>query len=216
MTPPSRRLGAAHALAVSWLLLARRRGTEESDTRRRVHEYVKTYPGLHLREIARGVGLDHNHVKYHLEFLERHGFVSGRKEGGFRRFFPKEPSRLGTRDAIDSQEKVLLGVLRRPVPLHVTLLLLERAAATLSDLETHVAVAHATLHYHLQRMEANGLLASRKEGRERVYELVEPDRVRALLLNHRPPDALVQGFLDAWEQLDLVDIEGRGSVGGEI
>lgn len=147
--------------------------------------------------------MDANQVKYHVGRLERCGLVTSRREGGFLQHFPREEGSLGLREAVPAGEKAALALLRRPVPLHVTLLLLDRGEATHAELLPEVAVAHATLHYHLQRMEAAGLVESAKEGRERRYRLREPDRTEGLLLRYRPPDALVRGFLDAWEAVGL-------------
>ena len=171
--------------------------------RRRIHDHLARYPGLHLREIARGVDLDANHVKYHLTALEKHGLVSSRREDGYWRFWPRTEGDLGHRDTLDRRDKDHLSLLRRPVPLHVSLLLLEHEAMSQVELLEHVSVSQSTLHYHLSKMEKKGLIASNKPGRERHYRLTDPDRTEALLIKHKPPDHLVQGFLEAWEQLEL-------------
>lgn len=171
--------------------------------RRRLHTQVNTFPGLHLAELARGLEMDPNHAKYHLDRLERSGLVASRHEGGFLVYFPKEHSELGMRDVIGAQDKAVLAALRRPVPLHIALLLLERGRTTHAQLLAEVGVAHGTLHYHLKRMEDSGVLASLKEGRERWYTLAERDTVERLLTKYRPPNALVEGFLDAWEGMQL-------------
>ena len=168
-----------------------------------MHTQVSTYPGLHLAELARGLDMDPNHAQYHLDRLERSGLVASRHEGGFLLYFPKEETTLGLRDAVAAQDKAILAALRRPVPLHIALLLMERGRATHAQLLEDVGVAHGTLHYHLKRLEDSGLLASVKEGRERWYTLADRDRVEALLTKYRPPNALVEGFLDAWEGLQL-------------
>ena len=171
--------------------------------RRRLHEQVTTFPGLHLAELARGLDMDPNHAKYHLDRLERAGLVASRHERGFLLYFPKEETALGLRDAVAAQDKAVLAALRRPVPLHIALLLLERGRTTHAQLLEDVGVAHGTLHYHLKRMEDSGILASVKEGRERWYSLTDRDTVERLLTKYRPPNALVAGFLDAWEGLQL-------------
>lgn len=171
--------------------------------RRRLHDRVQTFPGLHLAELARGLEMDPNHAKYHLDRLERAGLVASRHEGGFLLYFPKEETSLGLRDVVGAQDKAVLAALRRPVPLHIALLLLDRGRTTHAQLLEDVGVAHGTLHYHLKRMEDAGILTSVKEGRERWYSLADRDTVERLLTKHRPPNALVAGFLDAWEGLQL-------------
>lgn len=171
--------------------------------RRRLHEQVQTFPGLHLAELARGLEMDPNHAKYHLDRLERSGLVTSRHEGGFLLYFPREPTAVGLQDAVPAQDKAVLAALRRPVPLHIALLLIDRGRTTHAQLLEDVGVAHGTLHYHLKRMEDAGILTSVKEGRERWYTLADRDTVERLLTKYRPPNALVEGFLDAWEGVQL-------------
>lgn len=181
----------------------RREDVLDLDARRRLHETVETYPGLHLSELARDCGMETNHAKYHLEYLESHGLLASQREGGYTRWYPRMEGPVGLRDVLGTREKEVLAVLRRPIPLHVTLLLLDRESATHGELLPLVNVAHGTLHYHLKNMERAGLLVSEKEGRERRYRLAQREALLALLLRYKPPDRLVQDFLSAWEDLSL-------------
>ncbi|MBW3582279.1 MAG: helix-turn-helix domain-containing protein [Euryarchaeota archaeon] len=196
-------LPADRLLALYVVFLASREDLLALDARRRVYRYVERYPGLHLAEVARGTGLGTNHAKYHLGYLERHGLVTGRTEEGYRRFWPKEASELGPVDRIPSGDKKVLALLRRPVPLRIVLSLLERDEASQVSLLADVDVAQSTLSYHLKRLVEAGVLEVDKRGRERVFRLVEHDRLLALLVRYRPPDALVKGYLEAWESLGI-------------
>jgi predicted transcriptional regulator len=195
-------------LPTYFVFLIRRDDLLELESRRRVFEYVQKFPGLHLREIGRGTSLHPNHVKYHLQYLQKHDLVSSRKEDGYWRFFPREEGSVGLRETVGADKKQLLALLRQPVPLHTVLLLLERGQASQGELAQGVGVAQATLHYHLGKMERTGLVVSWKDGRERYYKVGNERVIAELLLRFRPPDALVQGFLDAWETLQL-DLETR-------
>lgn len=196
--------GIRRLLPQSILLLARYEKDHLAlETRRRIYNLLQEYPGLHLSEVARRAELGTNHAKYHLEVLEDHGLVSSRKEDGYWRFFPKVESDLGPKEVLDQRDKDLLSLLRREIPLHITLLMLEAGEATHSDLLEEVDVSGSTLHYHLSKMEDADLLESRKEGRKRFYWIDEPDQVAKLLIRYEPPDELVAGFLDAWESLSL-------------
>lgn len=188
------------SLRAWWTLaLAATRDPLELEVRRRLHEHLHRFPGLHLRELARSLELEANHAKYHLDRLERHGLISSRKEDGYWRFWPKE----GQRETIDRRDKKALALLRKKVPLHVVSLLLEHDELSQVGLLDHVGVAQSTLHYHLRNLEATGLITSHKPSRERLYRLTDPDHVEDLLGRYRPPDQLVQGFLDVWEGLEI-------------
>lgn len=183
------------------ILFAAVRDPLELEVRRRIHEHLHRYPGLHLREVARSLELEPNHAKYHLDRLERHGLVSSRKEDGYWRFWPRDD---GKKEQVDRRDKKALALLRKKVPLHVASLLLEHEEMSQVALLEHVGLAQSTLHYHLRNMEKAELITSRKPSRERFYRLLDPDHVEDLLVRYRPPDHLVQGFLDTWEQLELV------------
>lgn len=196
--------GLSATLACSFVFLARRTKDHlELDARRRLFEHVKSFPGLHLSEIARAADMETNHTKYHLEYLEKHGFLSSRKEDGYWRFYPKTESEVGMRDVLGAQDKTALGFLRRPVPLHVTLILLSRGEATHGEIADVVDVSPATAHYHLKKMTKAQILGREKRGRTVHYWLQDPERVERLLLEYRPPDTLVEGFLEAWEDFTL-------------
>ena len=173
------------------------------ETRREVYETVSEYPGLHLSEIARRTDMETNHAKYHLEVLERHGLISSEKEEGYWRFFPKEESELGPKEVLGPDEKEIVSLLRKEVPLHATLVLLDQGPTPAGELADEVDVAASTMSYHGSNMEEAGLVEVTKEGRSRIYQLADPERVAELLIRFEPPDELVQGFLDAWDQLEL-------------
>jgi predicted transcriptional regulator len=168
-----------------------------------VYRIVEAYPGLHLREVARQAGMDPNHAKYHLNYLERHGLVSSREDGGHLTLFPRAQGPAGLQESVPAGDKGTLALLRQPVPLHATLLLLDRGQASHGELEKAVPVARTTLHYHMAKLERAGVVESLREGRERIYRLRDHDLTLGLLLRYRPPDALVQGFLEAWEAVAL-------------
>jgi DNA-binding transcriptional ArsR family regulator len=147
--------------------------------------------------------METNHAKYHLEVLERHGLVTSDKEEGYWRFFPREDSDLGPKEVLSPEEKEIVSLLRKEVPLHATLVLLDEGEALAGELADAVDVAASTMSYHASQMQEAGLVEAEKDGRSRIYRLVDPERVAELLIRFEPPDELVKGFLDAWDQLEL-------------
>lgn len=161
---------------------------------------MQEYPGLHLREVARQADMSPKHVEYHLRRLEKAGLVNSRQDDRYRRYHPTQEGTTGRRDVVDRHQKKALAMLRRPVPLHVVLLLLDRDAMDHASLREATGVAHGTLSYHLKKLEEQGVIRSRPEGRRRIYQVVDADGAEGLLIRFRPPDALVQGFIDTWER----------------
>ncbi len=201
--PPSRSPATRPVVVLFLVVAASVDRLLELRARRRIFDHVKTFPGLHLRELARQVDLDPNHVRYHVRYLEQHGLVSGIREGGYVRYFPRVVGPVGYQDVLSPREKAALAVLRRPAPLRIVLVLLDRETASVGALAAEINLAHSTVNYHLRRMAAAGVVELRRNAGGRKYALTDPEAVLAQLVRHRPPDALVQGFLEAFEALDL-------------
>lgn len=185
------------------LSLAGARPEEEADVRTQIREHVEAYPGLHLSEIARHLEIPTNHAKYHLRRLEKQDLVSSLKDDGYWRFFPRTNGSVGVREVVDRRDKELLALLRRPKPLHIALHLLHAEEDTHSQIAEAVEIAGATAHYHLKKLVKAGVLKQRKEGRCVYYSLTEPRKVQRLIAAYEPPDPLVDGFLEAWEGLEI-------------
>jgi len=166
----------------------------ELESRRRAYELVAAAPGLHLRELARRLAVDVRTAEYHLRQLEKHALVTAIDEGGFRRFFPRTADGRGA-EIVDARDKPILGLLRKPVPLYVALVLLSRERAPHTELAADAGVAPSTLSYHLDRMARAGIVAEAEGG----YRLREPERIARLLYAHRPTQDLIDRFLDLWE-----------------
>lgn len=196
-------MSPAWPLALHILLLAKRDDLLELDARRRLHDAIGEYPGLHLRELARRTELSAKHVEYHLRRLEKAGVVTSKQEDRYRRYYPTAEGSTGRRDVVDRHQKKALALLRRPVPLHIVLLLLDRGAMDHGSLKEAVGIGHGTLSYHLKNLAAQGVVTARPEGRRRVFQVADAEGTEALLLQYRPPDELMQGFIETWEAFAL-------------
>jgi predicted transcriptional regulator len=173
------------------------------EVRRRIYDHVRRYPGLHLSEIARALSMDKMHARYHLDRLHEHDLVSIIREDQYVRYFPRQETPLGARDEVARDEKPIVALLRQAPALRIVLLLLEHRQLTFTAASEHLDLPRATLHYQIGRLEKAELIDNDRDGRERVIRLRDEARIRGILRRHRPPDALVQGFLDAWEDLEL-------------
>jgi predicted transcriptional regulator len=159
--------------------------------RRKILQLVEKFPGLHLRDLARRAGLSEALAGYHMEGLEREGFVSSRFDAFYRRFYPvKGPAPSDT-------DQVLLGLLRQRVAAQIAIHLLEAAPATHTTLTKKLGLAKSTLSYHITKLQAANLVVVHPEG----IRLKEPERVRRLLLTWRPPPDVTERFSDLWRKL---------------
>lgn len=174
---------------------------EAHELRRKLLDLVVRYPGLHLREIARLAELSVPHAQYHLRVLERNALLASQRQGENLRFYPTKASPVGDVPTLSAADRDLLHLLRRPTVFGLLVHLLVEAPLALTDLARRCRVSPSTMSYHLERLLGRGLVRREGETGASLWNLTDPDRVRALLLSHEPPPALVAGFLDAWQRL---------------
>ena len=151
------------------------------ETRRRIVTLVHTYPGLHVREVARQLQTSVALVEYHLPVLLENGLLSEERGEHLQRLFPA--SGRGAQ-GLGKRERRRVGLLRSRWPLSITLHLLEgRAPLRHRDLADVLGIGKSKLSFHLRKLEAAGIVAKDAEGAFRVADRGE---VLKLLL-HYPP-----------------------------
>lgn len=173
------------------------------ESRRRIFDLLTEFPGLHLRELERRLGLDVRVLQYHLEFLEGRGALTSLREGGYLRYYPRQWDETQFREQLGPSEKRLLALLRQRRPLQLVLLLLEHAEIAGPTLRGEMGVGGATLTYHMRKLLRLELVEVRTTGRVKRYRLRDPEAVLQLLIRYRPPPDLVESFLDLWERVGL-------------
>ncbi|MFQ5919233.1 MAG: winged helix-turn-helix transcriptional regulator [Thermoplasmata archaeon] len=173
------------------------------ESRRRIFELLTEYPGLHLRELERRLGMDVRGLQYHLEFLESHGALSSLREGGYLRYYPREWDQSQFREQFGPAEKRILAVLRQPRPLQLILLLLEHGDISGPMLQGEMGLGGAALTYHLRKLLRLHVVDVRTVGRVKHYQLKDPESILQLIIRYRPPPDLIEDFLDLWERVGL-------------
>ncbi len=166
------------------------------DSRKRIFNVVKEYPGLNMKAIQRKTELNLNLVKYHLQKLEEMEMVNKVDEEGYKRYYPEEYD--GER--LDSRDKRLLGLLRKEKPLAIVLYLLNHGGkAKHSEISEGLDIPPSTLSYHLKKLKEKNVL---KEI-EGIYKIVDEKHISHLLMEYDPPDDVVERFVDVWEDFSL-------------
>jgi predicted transcriptional regulator len=77
----------------------------EEERRRELIEHIRQEPGIHLRQLVRETEGGYGSTVYHLQRLEKAGFIRSRREGLYRRFYagqqaPDEAGKTSTRDRV--------------------------------------------------------------------------------------------------------------------
>lgn len=175
----------------------------ELEKRRRVFLTVNRYPGLTLAKLAREADVDESLARYHVRVLEDAKLVRSEEEGGHRRIFPLEKTKAGAANPLDEEARQWLALLRRPPILRAVVALLHDAPLNAGELAEACGVSRSTASHHISRMEEGEIIGIEREGRARMISLADRQRVLGLLAENPPPPDMVQGFIEAWDDLGL-------------
>ena len=163
------------------------------EMRRRIVDLVRTFPGLHTREIARQLDTSVTLVEYHLPILLDAGLLSETREDRYQRLFSAD------RRGLSDDDRRRLGLLRDRTALHITLHLLERGTAEKHrDIAAALALGKSGLSFHLRKLEATGLIRKDDEG---CFAIVDRRATLRLLVENRPTPDLQSSFADLWAKL---------------
>lgn len=164
--------------------------------RDQVLEFVQAYPGVHERAVERGLGLTSRLAAYHLGLLQAEGLVQRVQETGFARYFAAVGKPRWSQDDVR-----FLCLMRRPANLRIALLLASKGEVARRELADYLGLARASVSYHLDLLDAAGLLASRRDGKRILYRLADEAATLGRLANFTPlPDDL-EPFDAMWQDL---------------
>jgi predicted transcriptional regulator len=164
--------------------------------RAQVLQLVTEYPGIHVREMERHLGLSSRLASYHLGALEEEGAVQRVQETGYARYFPALGKPKWTKRDVG-----FLCLMRRGAAFHITLLLLSAGPLGRWDLARRLGLAGASVSYHLDLLAATGVVASAMVGRQRIYSLADEPYVRGMLANFTPLPEELEPFESIWHDL---------------
>jgi predicted transcriptional regulator len=148
-----------------------RHRVKEHPVRAQILEHLEVHPGATAQELADVAGVKNNRAVYHLEILKREELVCERLLEGRRHFFPYaapavEPERL---------RKRTLSRSGRP-PARVLGFLQAAPGATVSRVADSLGFSLGHAHYHLKRLEGEGLIDRVRRGRRVRHYLSEEGR----------------------------------------
>ena len=162
--------------------------------------FVQRYPGVHLREIRRRLGIPIGTLDYHLYRLGKEGLITVRFSGGYKCAYPAVVPEMG--GPIPAPDQEMLALLRQPVPRSLLLHLYLDGPSPPAGLAAELGTTPQNLSYFLRRLEAARVILRDGSGTERRVRLIDPKRVHALLLRFPPlPEDTVDRFLRFWSEL---------------
>lgn len=160
--PPPETVVATGAIAggvalIGFALYSRLSKNEILDHERRdgVFQLVRAEPGISLTDVASRTGLGWGTVVYHLDRLERAGFVMSERNGGRRCYFP-----VGT---VPKDARPSLGALQQETTRSVASFVAERPGATQTELAEALGLTASAASKQVSKLESVGLVRRERE-----------------------------------------------------
>ena len=165
----------------------------ELETRRKVYEIVKKYSGCHFRDIERKSNIPYGTLRYHLNFLVKHGLLIYKKEDNTVRYFPRE---------FQLENIKLLTFLRQTTIRKIILFILTNENCQHKDIIRFVRLSPSTVSWHLNKLVTASIVAPKRVGRKIKYKIAtDKKEIIKLLITYKESflDSLVNKAIEMWE-----------------
>ncbi len=130
----------------------------DNKTRLAIHGLVVENPGMHYNEIIREFDLTNGVAAYHLDVLEREGFIRSVRDGTLRRFYSSATKVPGGHKATPDQTRE-----------HILELVSTNPGINQKAIVDELGIGRTLAGYHLKTLIDEGYIEAHKEGRFTVY-----------------------------------------------
>ena len=164
----------------------------ELETRKRVYEIVAKNEGCHFREIERRTKFPYGTLKYHLNFLVKHGLLVEKNDENKVRYFSRE---------IKSEDFEILSLLRQRNIRNIILFLLSQKECTHSEISSFVRISPGTVSWYLNRLIKKGIIGKNANHKSVYYLLYPREEIMRLVISFRESffDSLVDKVIEMWD-----------------
>jgi predicted transcriptional regulator len=132
-------------------------------TRLQIYNYIQANPGVHFREICRGLDVSVGVVQYHLDVLVHAKLLQVYADGQNRRYFI---------NGYGENEANLTMLLRHPTQAKILFSLLQSSSALHKDIASSLGISSQALSCHMSQLQKAGLVEAVKEGVNVRYTII--------------------------------------------
>jgi predicted transcriptional regulator len=150
-------------------------------------------PGIRYRELARQTDFSNGVLTYHLNIIERFGYVNKFKHNNITRYYPLD---------IPNIDLKIISHLRVHSEKKIILFLLNHDFCTFSDIVEYLRKAPSTVSWHLKRLCEDGIL-SVHHVEYNLYRINDKKLVNQMLHKYKESftDKVVNNFVDITDEL---------------
>jgi predicted transcriptional regulator len=175
----------------------------ENSKRKKIYDFIKKNPGLHLRELQRRLEIPLSSLEHHVNYMVRHHIIYKEKEGGYTRYFAQQPT---------EEERKLISALRHEKMREIVSIVLDKKDAKFQDLKDYLNLPSSTLSYYLKYLVDYHILVRQQIGYESIYSIQDP-KVRKALLMAEPSftDRLIDKVLRSFMETNFKNLSQKTS-----
>ena len=129
-------------------------------TRGRIYGYIESNPGAHYNMLRESLSLNNGSLAYHLRMLEKTEYVISRKAGKCRYFYPSSANISRKNGLSNMQNSILEKIVEKP-------------DITQKEIADETGVSQQVISYNVKKMMKNGVLKTKKNGREPFFYVAE-------------------------------------------
>jgi predicted transcriptional regulator/PKD repeat protein len=126
--------------------------------RGRIYEHIRKNPGDSYSSIRRTLSMKNGALAHHLRVLETHEYIISKRDGMFKRFYPKG-MKIPEGQYKSIQQNILEMIMSNP-------------KISQKAISERLGVDRSTVNYHIKILMAMGVIRSEKEGRVKYYYYV--------------------------------------------
>jgi predicted transcriptional regulator len=166
--------------------------SQSTSNRARILHSATVLPGIHLRELARLLGLSLHSVRYHVESLSRTGQIICEKNGRYSRIFP-----IGTPES----DMALYSLLRNKSIRKTVLALCSSSKLSNKEICEKTGLAKSTVSEIVQKLLETEIVQLEFSNAGTAIGFQDPNHVKKLLQNANldVKPGIVDTYIDLWD-----------------
>jgi DNA-binding MarR family transcriptional regulator len=127
----------------------------DNDVRDNIYQYILDNPGINFSSLMRELELKNGTLSHHLRTLERERFLVSRREGAYRRFYPR-----GIR--VEAEERNMLNPLQKSILDYIK----KHAGHNQSLIASEMDCSRQVVSYNIGILSGAGMIHVEKHGRK--------------------------------------------------
>jgi predicted transcriptional regulator len=148
----------------------------ENSRRKKIYNFIRKKPGIHLREIQRRLSIPLSSLEHHIEYMIRKNIIYKEREGRYTRYFAGH---------LTKEKRKVISALRHKRLREIVSIVLEQKEVKSQDLIEYLNIPYSTLSYYLKYLVEHSILRRQKISYENIYS-IQDQRVEKILIMYEP------------------------------